>query len=319
RWGHSDRPSPASGLSHGGRSLEPAARCEDRCGRCVPGGATGTGDPPRRPWPGPGAVACDAAGVPTVDPRTRRPTAGSPSGGAGARPRPTYRAPMPSQRLPRRSGLAAVPYRPRRRPVPRDLAGPRAATRGRGARRRRGSAEHRLRHRHPCRGRRVRAGGALQLSLAHRPRPALRRSRPPTRRNGAPSWTRDGRTCPTTTPLPTCTSSRPRTAVHWTHPPRILSEHLAPLPEPLACLLTPEAIGPAPAVAAFGARALLDLTPLALEGNTPWPAWLAPHQVPAAERLIGILGRHGGALLADAVGLGKSYVALAVALALSEP
>src|SRR5213078_4650821 len=104
-----------------------------------------------------------------------------------------------------------------------------------------------------------------------------------------------------------------------THPPRILSEHLAPLPEPLACLLTPGAIGPAPAVAAFGARALLDLTPLALEGKTPWPAWLAPHQIPAAERLIGILGRHGGALLADAVGLGKSYVSLAVALALSEP
>ena len=107
--------------------------------------------------------------------------------------------------------------------------------------------------------------------------------------------------------------------MHWTHPPRILSEHLAPLPEPLACLLTPGAIGPAPAVAAFGARALLDLTPLALEGKTPWPAWLAPHQIPAAERLIGILGRHGGALLADAVGLGKSYVSLAVALALSEP
>ncbi len=107
--------------------------------------------------------------------------------------------------------------------------------------------------------------------------------------------------------------------MHWTHPPRILSEHLAPLPEPLACLLTPGAIGPAPAVAALGARALLDLTPLALEGRTPWPAWLAPHQVPAAERLTGILGRHGGALLADAVGLGKSYVSLAVALALSEP
>src|SRR5206468_4277124 len=101
--------------------------------------------------------------------------------------------------------------------------------------------------------------------------------------------------------------------------PRILSEHLAPLPEPLACLLTPGAVGPAPAVAALGARALLDLTPLALEGRTPWPAWLAPHQIPAAERLIGILGRHGGALLADAVGLGKSYVALAVALALSQP
>src|SRR5205807_7923774 len=50
-------------------------------------------------------------------------------------------------------------------------------------------------------------------------------------------------------------------------------------------------LGPAPSVAAFGARALLDLTPLALEGKTPWPAWLAPHQVPAAERLIRILGR----------------------------
>jgi superfamily II DNA or RNA helicase len=103
------------------------------------------------------------------------------------------------------------------------------------------------------------------------------------------------------------------------HPPRILSEHLAPLPEPLACLLAPRAVGPAPAVASLGARALLDLEPLALEGNAPWPAWLAPHQVPAAERLVGILARHGGALLADAVGLGKSYVALAVALALGEP
>ena len=105
----------------------------------------------------------------------------------------------------------------------------------------------------------------------------------------------------------------------WTHPPRILSEHLAPLPEPLACLLTAGTVGPAPAVAALGARALLDLAPVALEDRAPWPAWLAPHQVPAAERLLGILARHGGALLADAVGLGKSYVALAVALVLGEP
>src|SRR3989441_4848947 len=145
------------------------------------------------------------------------------------------------------------------------------------------------------------------------------RSRPPIPRNGAPSLTRGGRTPPTKTQLPTCTNSRLRTAVPWTHPPRILSEHLAPLPEPLACLLAPGAVRPAPGVASLGARALLDLAPLALEGKTPWPAWLAPHQVPAAERLTGILGRHGGALLADAVGLGKSYVALAVALALSEP
>jgi len=105
--------------------------------------------------------------------------------------------------------------------------------------------------------------------------------------------------------------------VPWTHPPRILSEHLAAVPEPLACLLTAGTV--APAVAALGARALLDLAPLALEGEARSPAWLAPHQVPAARRLVGILGRYSGALLADAVGLGKSYVALAVALALGEP
>jgi hypothetical protein len=68
------------------------------------------------------------------------------------------------------------------------------------------------------------------------------------------------------------------------------------------------------AVAALAARALLDLPPPSSGGA--WPPWLAPHQVPAAERLVAILRRHGGAVLADAVGLGKSYVALAVARAL---
>ena len=109
--------------------------------------------------------------------------------------------------------------------------------------------------------------------------------------------------------------------MHWTHQPRILSEHLAPLPEPLACLLTPTAIeetSPA-AVAALGARALLDWPPQPAASRPTWPRWLAPHQVPAAERLAGILTRYNGALLADAVGLGKSYVALAVALAFGEP
>src|SRR5438270_490056 len=109
----------------------------------------------------------------------------------------------------------------------------------------------------------------------------------------------------------------PPTAVHW-QPPRILSEHLAPLPEPLACLLSPGPVDAPAAVAALGARALLDLAPLGSEGRTPWPAWLAPHQVPAAERLRALLVRYGGGLLADAPGLGKSYVALAVALAFGE-
>ena len=43
------------------------------------------------------------------------------------------------------------------------------------------------------------------------------------------------------------------------------------------------------------------------------PAWLLPHQVDAARRLAGSLGAFGGAICADAVGLGKTYVGLAVA------
>jgi len=109
----------------------------------------------------------------------------------------------------------------------------------------------------------------------------------------------------------------PATAVHW-QPPRILSEHLAPLPEPLACLLSPGPVEAPAAVAALGARALLDLAPLGPDERSPWPTWLAPHQVPAAERLRALLVRWGGALLADAPGLGKSYVALAVALGCGE-
>src|SRR5881398_3386101 len=125
----------------------------------------------------------------------------------------------------------------------------------------------------------------------------------------------------------------PRTAVRW-HPwhpwpprpplpprpqaPRILAEQLAPLREPLAALLRPGTEAPPAVVAAAGARALLDLAPLE-EAPQAWPRWLASHQVAAAQRLIAILQRYGGALLADAVGLGKSYVALAVALTLGEP
>jgi superfamily II DNA or RNA helicase len=106
------------------------------------------------------------------------------------------------------------------------------------------------------------------------------------------------------------------TAARW---PRILSEQLVPVAEPLTVALAPERASEAPPreVIASAARALLDGTAVA-PGATPWPAWLAPHQVPAAERLSAIIARHGGALLADEVGLGKSYVALAVALARQE-
>ncbi len=42
------------------------------------------------------------------------------------------------------------------------------------------------------------------------------------------------------------------------------------------------------------------------------PTWLLPHQRPAAQRIAGILSVLDGAVLADAVGLGKTYVSLAV-------
>jgi len=108
--------------------------------------------------------------------------------------------------------------------------------------------------------------------------------------------------------------------VRWPSSPRILSEHLAPLSEPLACLLTPgegAALRPPGVVAALAAGALLDFEPVAAQPGDA--AWLAPHQVPAVARLRAILARYGGALLADAVGLGKSYVALAVALGTGKP
>src|SRR5213593_664246 len=106
------------------------------------------------------------------------------------------------------------------------------------------------------------------------------------------------------------------TSAPWNGSPRILSEDLQLPVEPLALLLRPGAVADAGAVVRRAARALLDLP----EGRcSSWPSWLAAHQRPAAERLAAILDRYGGALLADAVGLGKSYVALAVALARREP
>src|SRR2546427_8110800 len=106
------------------------------------------------------------------------------------------------------------------------------------------------------------------------------------------------------------------TSALWDGSPRVLSEDLQPPVEPLALLLRPGAVADAGAVVRRAARALLDLP----EGPcASWPSWLAAHQRPAADRLTAILERYGGALLADAVGLGKSYVALAVALARSEP
>src|SRR2546426_10712745 len=60
----------------------------------------------------------------------------------------------------------------------------------------------------------------------------------------------------TTPHSPTPTTSTLEIAVRWPSSPRILSEHLAPLSEPLACLLTPgegAALRPPGVVAALAA------------------------------------------------------------------
>ena len=43
------------------------------------------------------------------------------------------------------------------------------------------------------------------------------------------------------------------------------------------------------------------------------PGWLLPHQADAVTRVRTILRRFGGALVADGVGLGKTFIALALA------
>ncbi len=64
------------------------------------------------------------------------------------------------------------------------------------------------------------------------------------------------------------------------------------------------------------ARAILAgmLEPLESHGDSDkLPAWLLPHQADAVTRARAILRRFGGTLVADGVGLGKTYVALAIA------
>jgi len=107
----------------------------------------------------------------------------------------------------------------------------------------------------------------------------------------------------------------PPTAGSWRRSPRILSEHLAPVPAPVTLLLEPGPPAPPDQVTREAARALLDLPPL----PAPVPPWLTPHQGPAVRRLLAMLERYGGAVLADAAGMGKSYVALAVAAGFRAP
>jgi len=105
-------------------------------------------------------------------------------------------------------------------------------------------------------------------------------------------------------------SDRP-SSLHSSAIPQIVAESLATVPDPVVTALRPGPWLPADEVARAMARRLApDEAP-----DAP-PAWLRPEQVRSFRRSLFAVRQHGAALLADPVGSGKTYVALAVAAAI---
>ncbi|HEU4524565.1 MAG TPA: DEAD/DEAH box helicase family protein, partial [Gemmatimonadales bacterium] len=90
-----------------------------------------------------------------------------------------------------------------------------------------------------------------------------------------------------------------------------MAEALAPVADPVVTALRPGDWRSAGEVARAMARRLAPD-----EAQDPAPRWLRPEQVRSFRRALHALRSHGGGLLADAVGSGKTYVALAVAAVL---
>jgi superfamily II DNA or RNA helicase len=84
------------------------------------------------------------------------------------------------------------------------------------------------------------------------------------------------------------------------------------VPDPLLTALHP---GPAASGAAVASALARSLAPPAARDSAP--EWLLPEQEPSFRRSLAALRSHGGAVLADPVGSGKTFVALAVAAALN--
>ena len=93
--------------------------------------------------------------------------------------------------------------------------------------------------------------------------------------------------------------------------PKIVAEALAPVPDPIVTALRPGEQRAAAEVARAMARRLAPD-----EDDDAAPVWLRPEQARSFRRALHALRCYGGALLADPVGSGKTYVALAVALVL---
>ena len=91
-----------------------------------------------------------------------------------------------------------------------------------------------------------------------------------------------------------------------------MAEALAPVPDPV---LTALPAGPWVEPAAVARTLARELMPD--ESSDSAPAWLLPQQVPSFRRVMAALRRYRGAVLADPVGSGKTYVALAAAAAMA--
>jgi superfamily II DNA or RNA helicase len=99
----------------------------------------------------------------------------------------------------------------------------------------------------------------------------------------------------------------------WKAAPRIVAESLVEVPDPLLTVLQP---GPPAAPRTVAASLAWSLSPE--EDPRPAPSWLFPEQVRSYRRALAAVSRYAGAILADPVGTGKTYVALAVARALNQ-
>lgn len=99
----------------------------------------------------------------------------------------------------------------------------------------------------------------------------------------------------------------------WTAAPAIVAESLVAVPDPLLTALRP---GPPSHGAAVAASLARSLSPA--EDSSAAPQWLLPFQQRSFRRVLAALRHHRGAILADPVGSGKTYVALAVAASLNQ-
>ena len=87
-----------------------------------------------------------------------------------------------------------------------------------------------------------------------------------------------------------------------------MAEALVPVEDPLSTVVRLDPVDDPAAVVRSMARAVAPA-----EAAAEPPAWLWPDQVGSFRRCLAAVTRHGGALLADPVGSGKTWIALAVA------